>query len=83
MKKRLDCIDINWIERCFLYKEEATIDECVVLSDGLIIYIRFYPLDSDQLSIEKSRRIWNSLLWYYENRTAGGSDSRTVILFAS
>ncbi|PEC23130.1 coproporphyrinogen III oxidase [Bacillus cereus] len=38
-KKGLDLKGVNWIEDCFLYKEEATIDECVVLSDEIIIYL--------------------------------------------
>ncbi len=38
-KNGLDFIGIDWIELCFLYKEEATIDECVVLSDELIVYL--------------------------------------------
>ncbi|MGF9770216.1 hypothetical protein [Bacillus albus] len=37
--KKLDFKGIDWIELCFLYKEEATIDECVVLSDKLIVYL--------------------------------------------
>ncbi|KAB2460664.1 coproporphyrinogen III oxidase [Bacillus sp. CH126_4D] len=38
-EKRLDFKGIDWIELCFLYKKEATIDECVVLSDELIVYL--------------------------------------------
>lgn len=38
-EKRLDFKDVDWIEFCFLYKEEATIDECIVLSDELIVYL--------------------------------------------
>ncbi|MED3124614.1 coproporphyrinogen III oxidase [Bacillus wiedmannii] len=38
-EKRLDFKGIDWIELCFLYKEEATIDECIVLSDELIVYL--------------------------------------------
>ncbi|HDR4422953.1 TPA: coproporphyrinogen III oxidase [Bacillus cereus] len=38
-EKRLDFKCMDWIELCFLYKEEATIDECVVLSDELIVYL--------------------------------------------
>ncbi|WP_257127513.1 coproporphyrinogen III oxidase [Bacillus sp. AFS094611] len=39
IKKGLDFKEIDWIDLCFLYKEEATIDECVVLSDELIVYL--------------------------------------------
>ncbi|MDH4423903.1 coproporphyrinogen III oxidase [Bacillus cereus] len=35
----MDLEGVNWIEDCFLYKEEATIEECVVLSDELIVYL--------------------------------------------
>ena len=38
-EKRLDFKGVDWIEFCFLYKEEATIDECIVLSDELIVYL--------------------------------------------
>ncbi|WP_433772405.1 coproporphyrinogen III oxidase [Bacillus wiedmannii] len=38
-KKGLDLKGVNWIEDCFLYKEEATIDESVVLSDEIIVYL--------------------------------------------
>ncbi|HDX9631790.1 TPA: coproporphyrinogen III oxidase [Bacillus cereus] len=38
-EKRLDFKEVDWIELCFLYKEEATIDECIVLSDELIVYL--------------------------------------------
>ena len=39
MKKGLDFKDIDWIELCFLYKVEATRDECVVLSNERILYL--------------------------------------------
>ncbi|MFJ8524524.1 coproporphyrinogen III oxidase [Bacillus cereus] len=38
-EKRWDFKEVDWIELCFLYKEEATIDECIVLSDELIVYL--------------------------------------------
>ncbi|HGH7181663.1 coproporphyrinogen III oxidase [Bacillus cereus] len=38
-KEGLDFEGVNWIEGCFLYKEEAMIEEYVVLSDELIVYL--------------------------------------------
>lgn len=38
-KKGLDLEGVNWIEDCFSYKEEATIEEYVVLSNELIVYL--------------------------------------------
>ncbi|WP_170955032.1 MULTISPECIES: hypothetical protein [Bacillus cereus group] len=36
-EKRLDFKGVDWIEYCILYKEEAKVDEYVVLSDELIV----------------------------------------------
>ena len=38
-KEGLDFEGVNWIEDCFLYKEEKTIEECAVFSDELIVYL--------------------------------------------
>ncbi|KFM99199.1 coproporphyrinogen III oxidase [Bacillus clarus] len=38
-KEVLDFEGMDWIETSFLYKKEAKIEECVVLSDEVIVYL--------------------------------------------
>ncbi|EOP51625.1 hypothetical protein IIW_02380 [Bacillus cereus VD136] len=82
-KGELSSEDFSWHDREFFYKDGMVVEECVIFSDEIVLYVSDFLQWIPTYNPFKKEKGFGIHYWYYKNRERGSRNSDQPISLIS